>query len=85
MNDANNFTDEIKQAVTKHTWNIVCVESNKKYSFIYTRVPGKVNIDKSYWSIDKTEYIVQETSTVLIVLNGKYGVNLGTISGRLEE
>ena len=80
-----NFTDEIKQAVTKHTWNIVCVESNKKYSFIYTRVPGKVNIDKSYWSIDKTEYIVQETSTVLIVLNDKYGVNVGTVSGRLEK
>ena len=79
------FTDKIYTAINKHTWNIICNESGKKYSFTYTRIPGKVDVDKSYWTIDKTEYILYETSTVLVTLVDRYGVNLGTISGKLLE
>ena len=76
------FTDKIYMAINKHTWNIVCNESGKKYSFTYTRIPGKVDVDKSYWAIDKTEYIINESSTVLVTLVDKYGVNLGSVSGQ---
>ena len=79
------FTDKIYMAINKHTWNIVCNESGKKYSFTYTRIPGKVDVDKSYWAIDKTEYIINESSTVLVTLVDKYGVNLGGVSGQLEK
>jgi len=77
------FTDKIYQPIEKHTWNIECTASGKKYSFIYTRVPGKVDVDKSYWEIDKTEYIIYETSTVWVTLLDRYGVNVGTVAGRL--
>ena len=79
------FTDKIYTAITKHTWDITCLESNRKYSFIYNRVPGKVDVSQSYWSIDKTEYTIQETSTVLVTLLDRYGVNLGIIEGKLLQ
>ena len=77
------FTDKIYTAITKHTWTIICTESNKKYSFTYNRIAGKVDTNKSYWEIDKTAYILKETSTVLVTLVDKYGVNIGTIEGQL--
>ena len=79
------FTDKIDQAVTKHVWTITCTASNNQYQFIYTRRPGKVDVGKSEWSIDKTEYIIKETSTVLVTLRERYGVNVGTEPGRLEN
>ena len=79
------FTDNITEPITKHVWNIVCLESNKKYSFIYTRVPGAVDVSKSYWTIDKTAYIIKETSTVLVTLVDKLGVLIGTQAGRLDK
>ena len=79
------FTDKINVAIRQHTWNIICVESNKKYSFSYVKIPGKVDINKSYWTIDKTEYILYESSNVLVTLLDKYGVNLGVIEGKLLE
>ena len=39
---------------------------------LYNGIQGKVNILKSYQIIDKIEYMVQEASTDLIVLNDKY-------------
>ena len=77
------FTDKIEEVVTKHIWDIVCVASNRTYSFIYTKVPGKVDVTKSSWTIDKTNYILYETSTVLITLVDRLGVNVGTVEGRL--
>ena len=65
MKDSNQdylFKDKINVAIRQHTWNIICVESNKKYSFSYIKIPGKVDINKSYWTIDKTEYILYESS-----------------------
>ena len=79
------FKDKINVAIRQHTWNIICVESNKKYSFSYIKIAGKVDINKSYWTIDKTEYILYESSNVLVTLLDKYGVNLGTIEGKLTE
>ena len=77
------FTDKIEEPVTKHVWDITCLASNRKYSFIYTRVPGKVDVDKSDWTIDKTNYIIYENSTVLVTLRDRLGVNVGTVEGRL--
>ena len=77
------FVDEITEVITKHIWNIVCVESNRKYSFIYTKEPGKVDLTQSEWTIDKTAYVLQEVSTVLVTLKDKLGVNVGTKEGRL--
>ena len=77
------FTDKIEEPVTKHVWDITCLASNRKYSFIYTRVPGKVDVTKSDWSIDKTDYIIYENSTVLVILRDRLGVNVGTVEGRL--
>ena len=77
------FVDEITEIITKHIWNIVCVESNRKYSFIYTKEPGIVDLTKSDWTIDKTAYVLQEVSTVLVTLKDKLGVNVGTKEGRL--
>jgi len=79
------FTDQIKEAITKHTWNIIVVESNRKYSFIYTKVPGVPDLSKSYWTIDKTSYIIKDSSTVTVYLLDKLGVNLGTLEGNLES
>ena len=79
------FYDNIKQAITKHVWNILIVESNRKYSFIYTRVPGAVDVTKSFYTIDKTNYIIKESSTVVVTLRDKYEVNVGTQEGRLEK
>ena len=79
------FTDKIYTAVSKHIWTIVCTESNNKYQFIYNRLPGKVDPSKSSWTIDKTAYIVKETSTVLVTLNDRYGVNVGIVEGRLLQ
>ena len=79
------FKDKINVAISQHTWNIICIESNKKYSFSYAKIPGKVDINKSYWTIDKTEYILYESSNVLVTLLDKYGVNLGTIENKLSE
>ena len=78
------MTDLINTAITKHTWNIVVVESNRKYSFIYTKIPGVPDFSKSYWTIDKTSYILKETSIVSVYLIDKLGVNLGSQSGRLN-
>ena len=86
FNDKNSdylFTHKIYTYVPKHTWNILITESQRKYSFIYNRVPGKVDPSKSYWTIDKTEYILKETSTVLVTLCDRYGVNVGIVEGRL--
>ena len=77
------FEDKISEVITKHVWDIVCVESNRKYSFIYTKVPGKVDLDKSFWTIDKTSYVINEISTVLVVLKDRLGVNVGIVEGRL--
>ena len=75
------FTDNITEPITKHVWNIVCLESNKKYSFIYTKVPGAVDVSKSYWTIDKTAYIIKETSTVLVT---SYNYNSNTNDFKLK-
>ena len=77
------FIDEITEVITKHTWNIVCVESNRKYSFIYTKEPGKPDLEQSYWTIDKTAYVINEVSVVLVTLKDRLGVNVGTKEGRL--
>ena len=79
------FTDEITKVITQHTWNIIVVESNRKYSFIYTKVPGAPDTSKSYWSIDKTSYLLMETSSVSVYLLDRLGVNLGTIEGKLKN
>ena len=79
------FTDRINEAITNHIWNIFIINSNRKYSFIYTKVPGSVNYSKSYWEIDKTSYILKETSKVTIYLLDKLGVNLGTLNGNLDS
>ena len=78
------FEDLIDVYITKHTWNIVCVESGRKYSFIYTKVAGEPDVNKSYWTIDKTAYIIGETSTVLVTLLDRLGVNVGTVTGKLS-
>ena len=78
------FTDKINEVITKHTWNIFIVDSNRKYSFIYNKVPGVPDLSKSYWIIDKTSYILKETSTVSIYLLDRLGVNLGIIDGNLN-
>ena len=78
------FTDKINQVITKHTWNIEIRNSNRKYSFIYTKNPGAPNLSKSYWSIDKNSYIFKETSTVKVYLLDQLGVNLGTLDGKLK-
>ena len=79
------FTDKISEAVSKHTWNIIVVESNRKYSFIYAKEPGAPDLSKSYWTIDKTSYIIKDTSTVTVYLLDKLGVNLGTLEGNLDS
>ena len=79
------FTDRINEAVTKHTWNILIINSNRKYSFIYTKVPGAPDYSRSYWEIDKTSYILKETSKVTVYLVDKLGVNLGTLDGNLDS
>jgi hypothetical protein len=79
------FTDKINQAITKHTWNIKILDSNRIYSFIYNRIPGAPDYSKSYWTIDKSSYILKETSTVNVYLVDKYGVNLGTENKRLDK
>ena len=79
------FTDKINQAITKHTWNIKILDSNRIYSFIYNRIPGAPDFSKSYWTIDKSSYILKETSTVNVYLVDKYGVNLGTENKRLDK
>ena len=79
------FTDKITQVITKHTWNIIISESNRKYSFIYTKIPGVPDYSKSYWTIDKDSYILKETSTINVYLVDKLGVNLGTESERLNN
>ena len=74
------ITDQIPFAITKHTWNINIVASNRKYSFIYSKIPGAPDLLKSYWTIDKTSYIIKDTSTVTVYLLAKLGVNLGTLN-----
>ena len=66
------LTDNIKQAITKHVWTITAEESNKKYSFAYTRLPGKVGVDKSFYTIDKYNYILNEKSTLIVILRDRY-------------
>ena len=78
------FTDTIADAITKHVWNIICVESNRKYSFIYTKEPGKPNVNQSSWTIDKEAYILYDTSIVLVTLRDRLGVNVGTVEGKLS-
>ncbi|MBO6243192.1 MAG: hypothetical protein J6O41_01300 [Clostridia bacterium] len=39
---------------------------------------------KSYWTIDKTSYIIKDTSTVTVYLLDKLGVNLGTLETKLN-
>ena len=77
------FTDKINDIITKHVWNIICVESNRKYSFIYTKEPGKPDLTQSSWTIDKTAYILYDTSIVLVTLKDRLGVNVGTVEGKL--
>ena len=62
------LTDNIQQAITKHVWTITVVESGKKYTFVYTRLPGKVDVTKSSYTIDKKDYILNEKSTVVVTL-----------------
>ncbi len=78
------FKDLIDVYVNKHTWIIGCVESGRKYSFIYTKLAGEPDVNKSYWTIDKTAYTIEETSTVLVTLLDKLGVNVGTVTGKLS-
>ena len=77
-------TDQIPFAMTKHTWNINIVESNRKYSFIYNKIPGAPDLLQSYWTIDKTSYFLKETSTISVYLLDRLGVNLGTLEGKLN-
>ena len=79
------FTDNIKQAITKHVWTITVVESSKKYTFVYTRLPGKVDVTKSFYTIDKNIYILKEVSTVTVTLRDKYEVNVATEQERLVK
>ena len=79
------FTDNIKQAITKHVWTITVVESNKKYTFVYTRLPGKVDVEKSSYTINKKDYILNEKSTVVVTLRDRYEVNVATEEGRLVK
>ena len=79
------LTDKIPFVITKHTWNInVLNNNNRKYSFIYNKNPGVPDLSKSYWTIDKTSYIMMETSTISIYLLDKLGVNLGTLNEKLN-
>ena len=79
------LNDNIKQAITKHVWTITVVESNKKYTFVYTRLPGKVDVTKSSYTIDKKDYILNEKSTVVVTLKDRYEVNVATEEGRLTK
>ena len=79
------ITDQIPFAITKHTWNINIVASSRKYSFIYSKIPGAPDLLQSYWTIDKTSYIIKETSTVTVYLLDRLGVNLGTLEGKLDS
>ena len=79
------LTDNIQQAITKHVWTITVVESGKKYTFVYTRLPGKVDVTKSSYTIDKKDYILNEKSTVVVTLRDKYEVNIATEEGRLVK
>ena len=79
------FKDTINEPITKHVWNIICVESNRKYSFIYTKEPGKPDVSQSSWTIDKTAYILYDTSIVLVTLKDRLGVNVGTVEGKLTS
>ena len=79
------FTDKIQTVISKHTWNIYIVESNRKYSFIYTKVPGVPDLSKSYWKIDKTSYILKETSIVTVYLIDRLGVYLGSLENNLDN
>ena len=79
------FNDNIKQAITKHVWTITVVESGKKYTFVYTRLPGKVDVTKSEYTIDKKDYILNEKSTVVVTLRDRYSVNVATETGRLVK
>ena len=79
------LTDNIKQAITKHVWTITVNESSKKYTFVYTRLPGKVDVTKSFYTIDKNIYILKEVSTVTVTLRDKYEVNAATEQERLVK
>jgi len=46
------FTDNIKEAITKQVSTITVVESNKKYTFLYTRLHCKVDVTKSEYTLD---------------------------------
>jgi len=61
------FTDNIKEAITKQVWTITVVESNKKCTFLYTRLPGKVDVTKSEYTLDKKDYILNEKSIVCCI------------------
>ena len=77
--------DNIKQAITKHVWTITVVESQKKYTFVYTRLPGKVDVTKSSYTIDKKDYILNEGSIVEVTLRDRYEVNVASEEGRLAK
>jgi len=79
------LNDNIKQAITKHVWTITVVESSKTYTFVYTRLPGKVDVTKSFYTIDKKDYILNEKSTVEVTLKDRYEVNVATEEGRLTK
>ena len=79
------FTDKINEVIEKHTWNIVIGKSKRKYSFIYTKIPGSPNTTKSFWEIDKNSYILKETSIISVYLLDKLGVNLGKLDGKLNS
>ena len=79
------FNDKITKAGSKITWVIVCEESSNKYTFVYTKVPGNVDNSQSSYTVDKTSYIVKETSYVEVTLKDSYGFNVGETDGRLSK
>ena len=79
------FTDKISKAGIKITWYIICEESKNKYTFTYTKIPGNTDDSQSSYTVDKSHYIVKETSYVEVTLRDSYGFNIGETEGRLLQ
>ena len=62
-----------------------CVNHRKEINYHCNKIPGAPDYSRSYWKIDKTSYILKETSKVTLYLANKLGVNLGTLDGNLDS
>ena len=79
------FTDKTALGGLKTSWYFTCLESNNRYTFTYTKIPGKVDPGKSSYTVDKPVYYVQETSYVEVTLKDSFGMNIEDAEKRLNK